>query len=315
MADLGVPAGYASVQGSGINASGQVVGYMSSAYAVCASAISAVPNGTTGSFLALDAWAGNWAQGINAAGDAVGAENSVDYEYASAPKLWEAASGGYPLPLLPWAYDGVALALNDSRWVVGYNANYYDYYSQVAVVWDAAGEPRDLNALTAQPTPGPLEEATGINAAGQIAANTPGVSAYLLTPSPVPAAPQYLQGVLDGAQVSLYWSAASGADYYTVRRAAASGGPYTVIASVSDTDVRGPGRRRLLRRHRRERLWERAPIPTKHGPCRCPPPLPASLPRPESCRSPSRGTPATWQKATRSCAAPGAAAPTTGWAG
>ena len=46
-----------------------------------------------------------------------------------------------------------------------------------------------------------------------------------------PAAPTNLSATPDNAQVSLSWSASSGADSYRVHRGTVSGGPYTTIAS------------------------------------------------------------------------------------
>ncbi|MEO7101160.1 MAG: LamG-like jellyroll fold domain-containing protein [Luteolibacter sp.] len=60
---------------------------------------------------------------------------------------------------------------------------------------------------------------------------------------PVPSAPATLTAAPGNATVSLAWSAASGADSYSVKRATVTGGPYTVVASgitatsYSDTGV------------------------------------------------------------------------------
>jgi hypothetical protein len=51
----------------------------------------------------------------------------------------------------------------------------------------------------------------------------------------VPAAPQNLTATPGNAQVSLAWSASSGATSYAVKRATVSGGPYTVIANPTST--------------------------------------------------------------------------------
>lgn len=50
-----------------------------------------------------------------------------------------------------------------------------------------------------------------------------------------PQAPRNLKADAGDAQVSLSWSRTSGADSYTVKRAETSGGPYTEIATVSET--------------------------------------------------------------------------------
>ena len=58
----------------------------------------------------------------------------------------------------------------------------------------------------------------------------PSVSAVWGNPTP-PAAPANLQATAGNAQVSLSWSAAAGADTYSVHRSTVSGGPYGTIAS------------------------------------------------------------------------------------
>lgn len=50
-----------------------------------------------------------------------------------------------------------------------------------------------------------------------------------------PKAPGNLKAVPGDAQVSLTWSKSSGADSYTVKRAETSGGPYTNVATISET--------------------------------------------------------------------------------
>jgi cellulose 1,4-beta-cellobiosidase len=51
----------------------------------------------------------------------------------------------------------------------------------------------------------------------------------------VPAAPQNLTATPGNAQVSLTWSASSGATSYNVKRSTTSGGPYTTIATTTST--------------------------------------------------------------------------------
>jgi len=57
----------------------------------------------------------------------------------------------------------------------------------------------------------------------------------------VPAAPSGLQATAGSAQVSLTWSASSGATSYNVKRATTTGGPYTTIASPATTNYTDTG--------------------------------------------------------------------------
>ena len=57
----------------------------------------------------------------------------------------------------------------------------------------------------------------------------------------VPAAPQNLAATPGNAQVSLTWSASSGATSYNVKRSTTSGGPYTTIASPTSTSFLDTG--------------------------------------------------------------------------
>src|SRR5205823_11825361 len=135
-----------------------------------------------------------------------------------------------------------ASAINDARLVVGDSSQYYEdpgygdpdgpyYYPPTsgwipyAIVWDGAHGTRDLGGLTGGLVS--LSHARAINTSGQIAAD-----AYLLTPSPLPTRPSLRAPASIGdTRVTLSWSASSGADYYAVKRSAASSGPYAVIAS------------------------------------------------------------------------------------
>lgn len=61
----------------------------------------------------------------------------------------------------------------------------------------------------------------------------PDSSAVSATPQALPAAPTGLVATAGNGQVSLSWSAVSGATGYTVKRSTVTGGPYAVIATVT----------------------------------------------------------------------------------
>jgi fibronectin type 3 domain-containing protein len=82
---------------------------------------------------------------------------------------------------------------------------------------------------------------SAFDAAGESANSAP-ASANPEAPSMPPAAPTHLTAAAANAQVSLTWSASSGATSYHVKRATTSGGPYTQIAApgspaYTDTSV------------------------------------------------------------------------------
>src|ERR1700721_4075590 len=79
---------------------------------------------------------------------------------------------------------------------------------------------------------------SALNAAGE-SANSSQANATPTAPATPPAAPTGLQAVAGNAQVSLTWSASTGATSYNVQRSTTSGGPYTRVAApttTSDTD-------------------------------------------------------------------------------
>ncbi len=80
---------------------------------------------------------------------------------------------------------------------------------------------------------------SALNAAGE-SANSTQSSATPTAPIQTPSAPTGLQAAAGNAQVTLMWTASSGASGYRVKRATTSGGPYTQIgapASASYTDI------------------------------------------------------------------------------
>jgi fibronectin type 3 domain-containing protein len=72
---------------------------------------------------------------------------------------------------------------------------------------------------------------SAFNIAGE-SANSAEVSAIPAIPT-IPAAPTNLRAAAGDTQVSLTWSASSGATTYNVKRATTNGGPYTQIASTT----------------------------------------------------------------------------------
>jgi fibronectin type 3 domain-containing protein len=80
---------------------------------------------------------------------------------------------------------------------------------------------------------------SALNAAGE-SANSSQVSATPAAPAAPPAAPSGLQAIAGNAQVSLTWTASTGATSYHVKRSTTSGGPYTQVAvptATSDADT------------------------------------------------------------------------------
>ena len=81
---------------------------------------------------------------------------------------------------------------------------------------------------------------SALNSAGE-SANSPEASATPTAPANPPPAPANLQATAGNAQVSLAWSASTGATSYNVKRSATSGGPYTKIASPTAANYADTG--------------------------------------------------------------------------
>jgi len=75
---------------------------------------------------------------------------------------------------------------------------------------------------------------SALNSAGE-SANSSQVSATPAAPSAPPATPTGLQATAGDAQVSLSWTASTGATSYHVKRSTTSGGPYTQVAAPTTT--------------------------------------------------------------------------------
>ncbi len=232
--NLGVPPGFAASTAYGINASGQVVGNVRDVDGKpwAFRWTPTVPNGTTGTMVALHPVAGNTAYGINAGGEAVGeaiAANEID----SWSTLWD-ATGAHTLPPLPGSFGSTAWGINASRTVVG--SDYFDDglggpYA-AAYAWDPTHGARYLDVLV-NDLELSLQTPTAVNASGQIVANAWDGWVYVLTPSGVPVRPVNLGAVPEATRVTLTWDPSSGAQQYHVRRAPASGGSFTPLGTVA----------------------------------------------------------------------------------
>jgi fibronectin type 3 domain-containing protein len=80
---------------------------------------------------------------------------------------------------------------------------------------------------------------SALNSAGE-SANSSQMSATPVAPATSPAAPTGLQAAAGNTQVSLSWTASTGATSYHVKRSTTNGGPYTQVAApttTSDTDT------------------------------------------------------------------------------
>lgn len=97
-------------------------------------------------------------------------------------------------------------------------------YVDDAVIWDQAAGARRISMFTGFP----VSEVRAVNASAQILG-----SEYLLNPSPLPVSPSELRvsPFVEDGRVSLAWGMGNGAESYTVKRAAVSGGPYATLAT------------------------------------------------------------------------------------
>ena len=81
---------------------------------------------------------------------------------------------------------------------------------------------------------------SALNSAGE-SANSSEVNATPAAPANPPSTPTNLQATPGNAQVSLTWSASTGATSYNVKRSTTSGGPYTQMASPTTTSFTDTG--------------------------------------------------------------------------
>ena len=81
---------------------------------------------------------------------------------------------------------------------------------------------------------------TAVNSAGESAASSQ-ATATPTAPVTIPPRPTDLQATAGNAQVSLTWSASTGATSYNVKRSTTSGGPYTKISSPDGDELPDTG--------------------------------------------------------------------------
>ena len=130
--------------------------------------------------------------------------------------------------------------------------------TQVSLTWAASATATSYNVKRATTTGGPYTKissptspsfadtgltngttyfyvVSAVNSAGE-SANSAEVSAKPTAPAQAPAAPTGLMATPANAQVSLAWTASTGATSYNVKRSTTTGGPYTKISSPAATN-------------------------------------------------------------------------------
>jgi len=135
--------------------------------------------------------------------------------------------------------------------------------AQVALTWNASANATGYDVKRATANGGPYTQiaqpgSTGytdsgltngttyyyvvsaFDAAGQ-SANSTQVSATPQAPVSAPAAPAGLQATAGNAQVSLAWSASTGATSYHVKRSTSNGGPYTQVSAPTSSNFTDTG--------------------------------------------------------------------------
>lgn len=177
MTDLGTLDGFDSSYAYGINASGQVVG---TCWTVGGVSSACLWQDSGGGWTVTDLGAFG-AQGINASGQVVG--GAILWLPASAYGL---PAGMNNLGPLSRSYPNTyAVAINSGGTIIGWARETYPGIRVRAWVWDSVRGMRDLNSLIPRISGLVLQNAGGINDAGQIVASGPLNNvgkAFLLTP-------------------------------------------------------------------------------------------------------------------------------------
>ena len=81
---------------------------------------------------------------------------------------------------------------------------------------------------------------SAVNTTGE-SGNSSQAAAKPTAPQAVPSVPTALQATAGNAQVSLTWSASTGATSYNVKRSTTTGGPYTIVSSAAATNFTDTG--------------------------------------------------------------------------
>ena len=160
--------------------------------------------------------------GINASGNEVGwadtdLQNTMTGEWYCHAFLYTASSGMQDLGTLNGFPDSAADGVNASGVVVGYASTNHTSGRRRAIVWDSTNGMQDLNNLVPAGSGMVLEEATGINAKGQICGyGTIGGQryAFVLSPPGIGSGTTGFDLNGDGRDDLLWQNAMSGGVYY-----------------------------------------------------------------------------------------------------
>ncbi len=135
--------------------------------------------------------------------------------------------------------------------------------AQVSLTWNASSSATSYNVKRSTTSGGPYTKVasptatsytdtgltnntpyyyvvTAVNSAGESAASSQ-ATATPSAPVTVPAVPTNLQATAGNTQISLTWTASTGATSYNVKRSTTSGGPYTKIASPTSPSYTDTG--------------------------------------------------------------------------
>jgi poly(hydroxyalkanoate) depolymerase family esterase len=133
--------------------------------------------------------------------------------------------------------------------------------AQVTLAWNASSGATSYNVKRATTSGGPYTTVTNVTTTSCVNAGLANGTTYYYVVSalnaggesgnstqasatpqvPAPSVPTGLAATAGNAQVTLAWSAASGATSYNVKRATTSGGPYTTVTNVTTTSFVNAG--------------------------------------------------------------------------
>jgi len=199
--------------------------YSGSGY--CARWTPDVPNGTTGTMVPLTLY-----------GDAfIGQANDINNAGAICGETWVCyGTEGIPLSYPSW--HAYANGINDAGKLVG--TLEWEGFWFAAGVWDGPNSSWDLNTLLSDSTPnaypGSLWSGLAINNAGQILVEAGGGYSLLTPTTQTPTLePPVLNAWVYQGVIQLYWAGMDSDWSYRLKRATVSGGPYTLIATITDS--------------------------------------------------------------------------------